>query len=135
MVSLLYDSATDQRTVSVQNFKSYSMSTYREHVRIFLPICQHEKKILTTALLPRKLNGRISPSYHFAITHGEELGEWSKTCCYCEGRVTMAAPGSMPLCVTTSAVVDTTFVDIYVDTKNIPTCRYNIQHIDKTMEK
>ena len=26
----------------------------------------------------------------------------------------------------TSAVVDTTFVDIYVDTKNIPTCRYNI---------
>ena len=36
----------------------------------------------------------------------------------------------------TSAVVDTTFVDIYVDTKNIPTCRYNIQHIDKrTMEK
>ena len=37
--------------------------------------------------------------------------------------------------VITSAVVDTTFVDIYVDTKNIPTCRYNIQHIDKrTME-
>ena len=35
-----------------------------------------------------------------------------------------------------SAVVDTTFVDIYVDTKNIPTCRCNIQHIDKrTMEK
>ena len=35
-----------------------------------------------------------------------------------------------------SAVVDTTFVNIYVDTKNIPTCRYNIQHIDKrTMEK
>ena len=35
-----------------------------------------------------------------------------------------------------SAVVDTTFVDIYVDTKNIPICRYNIQHIDKrTMEK
>ena len=34
-----------------------------------------------------------------------------------------------------SAMVDTTFVDIYVDTKNIPTCRYNIQHIDKrTME-
>ena len=33
--------------------------------------------------------------------------------------------------VMTSAVVDTTFVDIYVDTKNIPTCRYNIQHIDK----
>ena len=32
--------------------------------------------------------------------------------------------------VTNSAVVDTTFVDIYVDTKNIPTCRYNIQHID-----
>ena len=32
--------------------------------------------------------------------------------------------------VTHSAVVDTTFVDIYVDTKNIPTCRYNIQHID-----
>ena len=30
-----------------------------------------------------------------------------------------------------SAVVDTMFVDIYVDTKNIPTCRYNIQHIDK----
>ena len=38
--------------------------------------------------------------------------------------------------VTTSAVVDTMFVDIYVDTQNIPTCRYNIQHIDKrTMEK
>ena len=36
----------------------------------------------------------------------------------------------------TSAVVDTTFVDIYVDTKNIPTCRYDIQHIDKRiMEK
>ena len=35
-----------------------------------------------------------------------------------------------------SAVVDTTFVDIYVDTKNIPTCRYDIQHIDKrSMEK
>ena len=33
--------------------------------------------------------------------------------------------------VVISAVVDTTFVDIYVDTKNIPTCRYNIQHIDK----
>ena len=30
-----------------------------------------------------------------------------------------------------SAVVDTRCVDIYVDTKNIPTCRYNIQHIDK----
>ena len=38
--------------------------------------------------------------------------------------------------VLTSAVVDTTFVDIYVDTKNIPTCRYNIQYIDKrTMKK
>ena len=38
--------------------------------------------------------------------------------------------------IVSSAVVDTTFVDIYVDTKNIPTCRYNIQHIDKrTMEK
>ena len=36
----------------------------------------------------------------------------------------------------TSAVVDTRFVDIYVDIKNIPTCRYNIQHIDRrTMEK
>ena len=36
----------------------------------------------------------------------------------------------------TSAVVDTPFVDIYVDTKNIPTCRHDIQHIDKrTMEK
>ena len=35
-----------------------------------------------------------------------------------------------------SAVVDTTFVDIYVDTKNITTCRYDIQHIDKrTMKK
>ena len=33
--------------------------------------------------------------------------------------------------VQSSAVVDTTFVDISVDTKNIPTCRYNIQHIDK----
>ena len=40
------------------------------------------------------------------------------------------------LVVVFSAVVDTTFVDIYVDTKNIPTCRYNIQNIDKrTMEK
>ena len=39
-------------------------------------------------------------------------------------------------CIIISAVVDTTFVDIYVDTKNIPTCRYNLQHIDKrTMEK
>ena len=34
-----------------------------------------------------------------------------------------------------SAVVDTTFVDIYVDTEDIPTCRYNIQQINKrTME-
>ena len=33
--------------------------------------------------------------------------------------------------VDTSAVVDTTFVDIYVDTKNIPTCWYDIQHINK----
>ena len=39
------------------------------------------------------------------------------------------------LLVRGSAVVDTTFVDIYVDTKNIPICQYNIQHIDKrTME-
>ena len=38
--------------------------------------------------------------------------------------------------VSYSAVVDTTFVNIYVDTENIPTCRYNFQHIDKrTMEK
>ena len=38
--------------------------------------------------------------------------------------------------VNTSAVVDTTFVHIYVDTEDIPTCQYNIQHIDKrTMEK
>ena len=38
--------------------------------------------------------------------------------------------------VMSSAVVDTTSVDIYVDTEDIPTCRYNIQHIDKrTMEK
>ena len=38
--------------------------------------------------------------------------------------------------IVSSAVVDTAFVDIYVDTKNIPTCRYDIQHIDKrTMEK
>ena len=43
---------------------------------------------------------------------------------------THCAPG-----VNSSAVVDTTFVDIYVDTKNILTCRYNIRHIDKrTME-
>ena len=27
-------------------------------------------------------------------------------------------------CNFSSAVVDTMFVDIYVDTKNIPTCRY-----------
>ena len=43
----------------------------------------------------------------------------------------------VPVSLSTSAVVDTTFVDIYVDTKNIPTCRYNIQHIDnflRTME-
>ena len=34
------------------------------------------------------------------------------------------------------AVVDTMFVNIYVTTKHIPTCRYNIQHIDRrTMEK
>ena len=40
-----------------------------------------------------------------------------------------------PSTVSNSAVVDTTFVDIYVDTEDIPTCRYNIQHIDKrTME-
>ena len=38
--------------------------------------------------------------------------------------------------ILTSALVDTMFVDIYVDTKNIPTCRYNIQHINKRrMEK
>ena len=29
------------------------------------------------------------------------LGEWSNTCHYCEGQITMAAPGSMLLCVTT----------------------------------
>ena len=44
--------------------------------------------------------------------------------------------GDILAVLSTSAVVDTTFVDIYVDTKNIPTCRYNIQHIDKrTMDK
>ena len=37
--------------------------------------------------------------------------------------------------INSSAVVDTTFVNIYVDTKNIPTCRYNIQHIDKRTMK
>ena len=52
MVSLLYDSATEQRTIFVQNFKSYYMSTCRPHVRIFLPICQHEKKNLDNS--PRK---------------------------------------------------------------------------------
>ena len=53
MVSLLYDSATEQRTVFVQDLKSnyaLCMSTYRRHVRIFLPICQNEKKISMTAL-------------------------------------------------------------------------------------
>ena len=34
------------------------------------------------------------------------------------------------------AMVDTAFVDIYVDTKHFPTCRYNIQYTDRrTMEK
>ena len=48
----------------------------------------------------------------------------------------LAFPKAIFHALITSAVVDTTFVDIYVDTKNIPTCRYNIQHIDKiTMEK
>ena len=32
-------------------------------------------------------------------TNQPTLGEWSKTCRYCEGQVTMAAPGSTPLCV------------------------------------
>ena len=39
------------------------------------------------------------------------LREWSKTCRYCEGRVTMAAPGSMPLCVTTYTA---TYVWLYM---------------------
>ena len=30
----------------------------------------------------------------------DHLGEWSKTCCCCEGWVTVVAPGSMLLCVT-----------------------------------
>ena len=51
---------------------------------------------------------------------------------YSAATACMVAPITV---VSDSAVVDTTFVDIYVDTKNIPTCRYNIQHIDKrTME-
>ena len=38
--------------------------------------------------------------------------------------------------VETRSVVDTTFIDIYVDSKHIPTCRYNIQYINRrTMEK
>ena len=45
MVSLLYDCATEQLTIFVQNFKSYCLLTCRWHVRIFLPICRHEKKI------------------------------------------------------------------------------------------
>ena len=51
MVSLLYDSATEHLTVFVQNFKSYYMLICRRHVRIFLPICRHEKQILMTALM------------------------------------------------------------------------------------
>ena len=43
LVSLLYDSATEQRTVFVQNFKSYLKSTCHRHVRICFPICRHEK--------------------------------------------------------------------------------------------
>ena len=49
-VSLLYDSAKEQLKLFVQNFKSYYMLTCRRHVKIFLPICRHEKKILMTAL-------------------------------------------------------------------------------------
>ena len=45
----LYNSATEQLVVFVQNFKSYYKSTRHRHVRIFLPICGHEKKISTTA--------------------------------------------------------------------------------------
>ena len=39
--------------------------------------------------------------FYLQINICVDLGEWSKTCLYCEGRVTMATPGSMPLCVTT----------------------------------
>ena len=45
MVSLLYNSATEQWTVFVQKFKSYNMSTCQDFFT-----CQHEKKISTTAL-------------------------------------------------------------------------------------
>ena len=44
MVSLLYDSATEQRAVFVHNFKLHYMSTCRQHVRIFLPIYVNMKK-------------------------------------------------------------------------------------------
>ena len=47
IVSLLYDSATEQWMIFVQNFKLYYMST----CRIFLPICRHEKKMSMTAQL------------------------------------------------------------------------------------
>ena len=53
-VSLLCDSASEQLTVFVQNFKSYSMSTCPWHVRIFLPICGHEKMISMTAVAVRE---------------------------------------------------------------------------------
>ena len=49
MVSLLYDNTTVQWTLSVQNFKSNYMSTWRQHVRIFLPMSTW-KKISTTVL-------------------------------------------------------------------------------------
>ena len=59
------------------------------------------------------------------------LGPFNKTTFDGGGGVKMGIENANSGGVGTSAVVDTTFVDIYVDTKNIPTCRYNIQHIDK----
>ena len=37
----------------------------------------------------------------WTVMEGKRQGDSSKTCRYCEGRVTMSAFGSMPLCVTT----------------------------------
>ena len=61
MVSLLYDSATEQLTVFVQNFKSYYMSTGRRHVRVFFTGMSTLKKDLDDS--PSFVHYPVSQNY------------------------------------------------------------------------
>ena len=57
MVNLMYDSATEQLMVFVQNFKLHYMSTCRRHVRLFF----------FTDVSTWKKDLNISPNYYFII--------------------------------------------------------------------